>query len=137
MIKIQWKSFTDYDLTLEIDNGTDTVTTMTPAAQPFVTEIDDDNDMFTPIRYQTGTIGIVGTLAQMDQLVGDYPFERPVTLKASKNGTSLGVMWKGYVQSATYSQSWVSGNQELRISACCLYSRFRRPECVNLIICAC
>lgn len=115
MIKIQWKSFTDYDLTLEIDNGTDTVTTMTPAAQPFVTDIDDDNDMFTPIRYQTGTIGIVGTLAQMEQLVGDYPFERPVTLKASKNGTSLGVMWKGYVQSATYSQSWLSGNQELRI----------------------
>lgn len=115
MIKIQWKSFTDYDLTLEIDDGSNSVTSMTPAAQPFVTDIDDDSDMFTPVRYQTGTIGIVGTLAQMAQIVGSYPFDRPVTLKASKNGTSLGVMWKGYVQSATYSQSWVSGNQELRI----------------------
>lgn len=115
MIQIKWKSFTDYDLTLEIDDGDNTVTAMTPSATPFVTEIDDDDDMFTPIRYQTGMIGIVGTLSQMEQLVGNYPFERPVTLKVSKNGTSLGVMWKGYVQSATFSQSWIGGNQELSI----------------------
>lgn len=115
MIQIKWKSFTDYDLTLEIDDGSDTVTSMIPSATPFVTEIDDDSDMFTPIRYQTGNIGIVGTLSQMAQIVGNYPLERPVTLTASKNGTSLGVMWKGYVQSSTYSQSWIGVEQELHI----------------------
>jgi hypothetical protein len=115
MIQIKWKSFSDYDLTLEVDDGSNEVTPMTPSGVPFVTSGDDSQDMFTPIRYQTGRIGIVGTLSELEQLIGSYPLQRPVTLYVSKNGSTPAVMWSGYVQSATYSQSWHSQKQELTI----------------------
>ena len=115
MIRIQWKSFTGYDLRLDIDDGASAVTSMTPAAHPFITSGDDSQEMFAPIRFQTGSIGIIGTLSDMQHLVGSYPLERPVTLYASNSGAQPQVMWRGYVQSATYSQSWQSGRQEIRI----------------------
>ena len=115
MIKIQWKSFTGYDLTLEIDDGVQTVTNITPSATPFITQGDDSNDMFQPIRAQSGNIGIVATLAEFEQLVGNYPLQRPVTLKSSLNGASPVVQWRGYIQSAAYSQDWVGGNMEISV----------------------
>lgn len=115
MIKIQWKSFTDYDLVLEIDDGSETVTNLTPSAQPFITQGDDSNDMFQPIRAQSGNIGIVATLQEFEQLVGNYPLQRPVTLKSSKNGSQPVVQWKGYIQSAAYSQDWIGGNMEISV----------------------
>lgn len=115
MIKIAWKSFTDYDLVLEIDDGSETVANITPSAKPFVTQGDDSNDMFQPIRAQSGNIGIVATLAEFEQLVGNYPLQRPVTLKSLKNGTFPVVQWRGYIQSAAYSQDWIGGNMEISV----------------------
>ena len=115
MIQINWKSFHDHDLTLEIDDGSNVTTPMTPSANPFVTSGDDSQDMFTPIRYQTGSIGIVGTLSELEHLIGSYPLQRPVTLYVSQNGSTPEVVWKGFVQSATYSQSWHSEKQDISI----------------------
>jgi hypothetical protein len=91
--------------------------------------------MFTPIRYQTGRIGIVGTLNELEQLIGSYPLQRPVTLYVSKNGSTPAVMWRGYVQSATYSQSWHSQKQELTIPVVSLLGVLDnfRPESATFI----
>ena len=76
--------------TLNIGGGTGNAVPLKGGAQPFVTQEDDDDDQFTPIRTQSGYIRIIddgfaadGTTAfDWKDLVPDTDLSRPVTLTA-------------------------------------------------------
>ena len=72
------------------------------AATPIITEEDNNPDIFTPVRAQSGYISIVDTGQAHDGLAFDWhtllpeeALERPVVLKNSSTGT---VYWKGFIQ---------------------------------------
>ena len=67
---------------------------LTGAAVPFVTEEDDDDFAFKPVRLQTGYIGIVDlTGEQWKGLVSSSATDVPVTLY--RGG---GIVWEGFIQ---------------------------------------
>lgn len=118
MKEVQWKSFRNkYLYTLQIDDGTDSEIplSLTPSDRPFVTQVDDDEDLFKPIREQTGNIGILGEVSVMEDLLAASPSERPVTLIYETPTQEVGVAWKGYLQTAAFSQEWDKGPNSISI----------------------
>ena len=78
---------------------------LTGAAQPFVTQEDDDDDWFTPIRTQSGYLRIVdtgkdneGNAFDWRDLIPATDTSRPVTLTDADNE----VMWKGFIQAQNF-----------------------------------
>lgn len=103
--------------TLNIGSGDDDVA-LKGAAQPFVTQEDDDEDMFTPIRTQSGYLRIVddGSVAGFNwkDLVPLTAFGKPVALMAGST-----VVWQGYIQTQTFSGELYGGTQEREYPVIC------------------
>lgn len=116
MKTLSWQSLHGIDYVLSIDDGVsgDPVA-LVPSAQPFVTQTDSNEDLFTPLRPQTGNIGILGEVTDMEALLASSPVDRPVTLVASQGGNSLGTVWKGYLQTTSWSQDWDKGPNEISL----------------------
>ena len=116
MKTLSWQSLHGIDYVLSIDDGVsgDPVA-LVPSAQPFVTQTDSNEDLFTPLRPQTGNIGILGEVSDMEALLASSPVDRPVTLVASQGGNSLGTVWKGYLQTTSWSQDWDKGPNEISL----------------------
>lgn len=115
MKRISWQSRNRIDYVLDIVDGENEVTTLTPSAQPFVTQTDNSEDLFLPIRSQTGNIGILGEVADMEALLASSPEERLVTLTSYVHGTSQGTVWKGFLQTSAWSQDWDVGPNEISL----------------------
>lgn len=76
---------------------------LTGGANPFVTEEDDDEDFYVPIRTQSGKLGIiVNDLSMLRALMPTKATDRPVVLRTSTNV----VKWVGYIPGSQYSQPW-------------------------------
>jgi len=97
--------------TLNIGGGTGDAVPLKGGAQPFVTQEDDDDDQFTPIRTQSGYLRIVDdgyaadgvTAFDWKDLVPDTDLSRPVTLTAvDAQGNDLGTLWQGFMQAALW-----------------------------------
>ena len=116
MKTLSWQSLGGIDYVLSIDDGVsgDPVA-LVPSAQPFVTQTDSNEDLFTPLRPQTGNIGILGEVSDMEALLASSPVNRPVTLVASQGGNSLGTVWKGYLQTTSWSQDWDKDPNEISL----------------------
>jgi hypothetical protein len=90
-------------------------TALKPGASTFVTQEDDTEDVFTPIRTQTGYLRIVDDGKALDgvtafdwkSLIPTTDTSIPVTL--TKGGT---VMWQGFMQTQTFSGELYGGTQE-------------------------
>jgi hypothetical protein len=84
-------------------------TVLKGAAQPFVTEEDDTDDPFTPIRTQSGYIRILddGTF-NWRSLIPATDTSTPVTL--TRGGT---VVWQGFMQAQNFSGD-LYGNPQVR-----------------------
>lgn len=87
---------------------------LTGAAQPFVTEEDDDDDMFTPVRTQSGYLRIVdtgkdnaGNAFDWMQMAPSTDTDRPVTL--TKDGV---IMWEGFMQAQHFGSRLYESPQE-------------------------
>ena len=107
--KITFKSLrrgTVYVLT--IADGSSTVVNLTPSATPFETEVDSSEEFYTPIRSQSGNIEIVGEISDVEPLLSSDPASRLVTLEGTEGSTTT-LRWKGYLQTATFSQTWDKG----------------------------
>jgi hypothetical protein len=88
------------------------------AANPFVTQEDDDEDMFVPLRTQTGSLSIIddgygdgdnaGTPFDWHDLQPATATERPVTLRTSSGG----LRWQGYLQAQDFSGTLYGNPQE-------------------------
>lgn len=123
---ISFKSFrvgTSY--TLYIGGGSGEAIPLKGAAQPFVTQESDEEDMFMPVRTQSGYIRIVddGNDDNGDALGADWwkdllptnSTERPVRLIA--NGVT--VVWQGYIQSQNFSGTLYGNPQEREFPVQC------------------
>lgn len=93
--------------------------TLKGGAQPFETQEDDDEDMFTPIRTQSGHIRIVddgyavnanGVTVQYNwkELLPSVDTDRPVTL-TDGNGN---VVWQGFMQAQNFTGVLYGNPQE-------------------------
>ena len=113
--KITFKSLrrgTVYVLT--IADGNSTVVNLTPSATPFETEVDSSEEFYTPIRSQSGNIEIVGEISDVEPLLSSDPASRLVTLEGTEGSTTT-LRWKGYLQTATFSQTWDKGPLQISI----------------------
>lgn len=101
--------------TVNIGGGTGAAIPLKGGAEPFVTQEDDTDDMFTPIRTQSGYVRIVddgmdanGDAWDWKDLIPSTDTSRPVTLTAG--GTTL---WQGFMQAQDFG-SRLYGNPQVR-----------------------
>ena len=91
---------------IQIEDGSQDTTEMVAGPQPFVTDMDDDDDPFCPIRTMSGNIQIEGAVSDILDLVESQPKNRKVELRGhNSQGAPIGIVWQGFLQTRAYSQS--------------------------------
>ena len=128
--KIPFKSLragTDYTLNIWHDGYTGSPVVLKGGAQPFTTDEDGDEDMFKPIRTQSGYLRIVdddkgadgNTLATdwWKTMIPATDTDRPVTLTANNT-----VVWQGFMQSQSFSGVLYGNPQEREFPVTCALS---------------
>lgn len=87
---------------------TGTIISLTGAEVPFETSEDDDSDIFTPVRGQTGYLRIVTGNAQLlEELMPQNNMQHRVELhEIMPSGRSKGIKWNGWMQADCYEQPW-------------------------------
>lgn len=93
---------------LTIADGSNTVVNLVPSATPFVTDVDNSEEFFAPVRSQSGNIEILGEISDVEPLLSSDPASRLVTLNGTEGSTTT-LRWKGYLQTTTFSQTWDKG----------------------------
>ena len=117
--RIPFKSLrngTDYVVNIYDESGASAVT-LTGGAEPFTTQEDDTDDMFTPIRTQTGYLRLVDTgSVNWRDIMPQNDLQKPVTLTVA--GTAV---WQGFLQSQNYGGTLYGNPQERELPVqCCL-----------------
>ena len=108
---ITWKDIEDRTCVLTINDGSVATTELTPGENPFVTQTDDMDDIFQPIRSTTGNIGIViDSVDDVVSMIGRTPITTPVTLTVEGN-----VRWKGFLSCESFSQEWDRGPLDISL----------------------
>ena len=115
--------------TVNIGGGTGTPVALKGGAQPFATQEDDSEDMFQPIRTQTGYIRIVDdglaadgvTAFDWKDLIPATDTSRPVTVTTTSGGTTI-VHWQGFMQARTFNGTLYGNPQEREFPVQCLLS---------------
>ena len=123
--KIQFKSLragTDYTVNIYDGNYSGNPIPLKGGAEPFVTQEDDDEDMFLPVRTQSGYIRIVddgkdanGNTFNWKDLLPSTDVDRPVTLTAA-TGT---VLWHGFMQAQNFTGVLYGNPQEREFPVQC------------------
>ena len=125
---IKFKSLRSGTLyTVSIGGGTvDLTYNLKGAAQPFVTEEDSDEDMFTPIRTQTGYLRIIDDGKDADGFSFDWKdlipatdTSRPVTLSHVENNQTV-IDWQGFMQAQTFGGMLYGNPQEREFPIQCV-----------------
>ena len=100
-----------YAVNIYEQNYNGSVVQLTGAADPFVTQEDDDDDIFKPIRVQTGYLRVVdmdGTI--MESIIPSNNTEKLVRLYSgtfsSGSFTADTIKWQGFLQAQAYTQPW-------------------------------
>lgn len=108
---VQWKDLSERLCVLTIGDGQNGTSQFDAGAEPFVTDVQDDDDIFTPVRSGSGYLRVVVDEADdVSGLVGSSPLERPVVL------TVGGVTrWKGFLSCESFTQAWDKGPLELEL----------------------
>ena len=114
--------------TVNVGGGTGTAIALKGGSQPFTTQEDTDEDIFTPIRTQSGYLRIVddGKDANGNALEANWwkdlipatDTSRPVTLSHSEGGQTI-VDWQGFMQAQTFSGSLYGDPQEREFPVQC------------------
>ena len=95
-------------------------TELTGGAQPFVTQEDDTEDVFTPVRTQTGYLRIVDTGVNTFDWKSLIPAtDTSITVKLKKGAS---VMWQGFIQTQTFSGDLYDNPQEREYPVQCALS---------------
>ena len=84
------------------------IVTLKGAPQPFVTQENNDDDIFTPVRTQTGYLRVVLTADQsslLEQIIPANNTEKMVKLTHTENNATV-VDWQGFMQTRVFSQPW-------------------------------
>ena len=124
MRRINFKTHpSERSYTLTVQDGSENIIDMVGGSSPITTQMDDSDDPFTPVRTQSGYINLVGAVGDIDALVSAAPKDRKVELFC---GSTL--VWRGFLQCVTYSQSWDAAPLEISIpiaSPLAILSSFR------------
>lgn len=114
---------TDYRLCIWDQTGEEQVE-LIPAAEPFVTQEDDDEDAFAFIRTQTGSIKVVDTGdVNWRSIMPSNDLEKPVTLEVLNTP-----VWVGYLQSESYGGELYGNPQEREFAVQCPLSVLRAVQ---------
>ena len=115
--------------TVHIGGGTGAEVPLKGGTQPFMTQEDDSDDMFVPVRTQSGYIRIVDdgyaaddvTAFDWKDLLPKTNTERPVTLTTTSGATTT-VHWQGFMQSQAFSGILYGNPQEREFPVQCVLS---------------
>ena len=114
--QIKFKSFLGTSYVLSIYDSSysasGTITQLTGAANPFETSEDKDQDIYKPIRNQSGYIRFIAESASViTQMMPTNPISRPVVLRDGSNN----ICWAGFLSNEQYSQDWEPCPYEVEI----------------------
>lgn len=82
------------------------------APEPFVTNENDSDDPFEPIRGQTGKIGFIGTVSQLEAIIPMNNTEKLVRLydgtynSTTQTFTENAIRWQGFLCAEALTQPW-------------------------------
>jgi hypothetical protein len=116
--------------TVNIGGGTGNAIPLKGAAQPFSTQEDATDDMFTPMRLQSGYLRIIddgyddnGNAFDWHDLIPATDTSRPIALTGvDAGGNSLGVLWQGFMQAQTFSGELYAYSQVREFPVQCILS---------------
>ena len=98
-------------VTIHDENYSGAVSALTGSDNPFVTEENDDDSLFEPVRGQTGHIEIKTDDSNLlANIMPANSLSRYVTLT---NTTTNALLWQGYMQPQMFSQEWSGANRVL------------------------
>lgn len=112
------RSETLYAVNIHDSNYSGTAVTLTGASNVVTIEEDDSDDMFTPIRRQSGYINIYddGTINWLS-IIPMSSTSRPVTITAGNS-----VVWQGFLQPQTFAGQLYGDPQVRQLPVCCALS---------------
>lgn len=114
--------------TVNIGGGSGAAVPLKGGSQPFVTQEDASEDMFTTIRTQSGYLRIVddgldanGNAFDWKDLIPATDTSRPVTLTHQSGGATV-IDWQGFMQAQTFSGVLYGNPQEREFPVQCVLS---------------
>lgn len=97
---------------------------LTGADRPFEVAEDDSDNMFIPVRKQSGYINIVDTgNVDWESIIPSTSTSRPVTVTKDAS-----VIWQGYLQPQTFAGELYGNPQTRRLPVCCMLSVLERYD---------
>lgn len=90
------------------------------SANPFETQEDDNEDIFTPVRIQTGYFRFLDSNGSlMEEIIPSNNTERMIQLLRGtyRNGSFVGnvICWQGFLQARAYTQPWEENSNIVEI----------------------
>lgn len=140
MWSVIFQNLKGHDCWITIKNGneqTSTANSLTPSVRPFEIEIDDSDDVFTPVRTSSGNIGIIINRVLKDgsvldssntirEIINAIPRDRPVKFRCDDK-----VVWQGFVKSESYEHNLFAVSEEFSIP---VISSLKALESINVSI---
>lgn len=119
--EVSWtsKSGGDYRLAIFDDAWHGGIVRLNAAAHPFVTEEDEDEDFFLPIRIQRGQLNLLDTGFDLDGGEFDWTDILPTHARSRKVELvhNMRVVWRGWLEPGTYSGEFGQYPQDRSYSA--------------------
>ena len=123
--KIPFTSFGGDQYEVRIGGAAQDIT-LIGGAKPFITEEDDDEDFFMPVRLQHGMIRIVdngmdanGNAFDWRDMIPTTATSNTVVLYKKTGANSWSTMWLGYLKPETYSGKYLQNPQERAFPVVC------------------
>lgn len=122
-----------YRVDIYQEGYTGNIVTLLAGSSPFNTEEDNNPDLFTPIRTQSGTLSIVtklpdGSMLKAQDILPSNNTDCPVQLVELNDGEEE-VVWQGFLSCEAYSQDYIGIAQELSLSLISVLEAMDSVEC--------
>lgn len=96
------------------DGGQSWPVQLVGAATPFVTDEDNSDDFFEPVRSQTGVINVVDEGGElMKTILPAHNLDHPVRLMMIHEDGTEEAMWQGFMSCETYTQPYIERPTEI------------------------
>jgi len=122
-----------YRVDIYQEGYTGSIVTLLPGRSPFNTEEDNNPDLFTAIRTQSGTLSVVtklsdGSMLKAQDILPSNNTDCPVQLVELYDGEEE-VVWQGFLSCEAYSQDYIGIAQELSLSLISVLEAMDSVEC--------
>ena len=122
-----------YRVDIYQEGYTGSLVTLLAGSSPFNTEEDNNPDLFTPIRTQSGTLSVVtklpdDSMLKAQDILPANNTDCPVVLVELNDGEEE-VVWQGFLSCEAYSQDYIGIAQELSLSLISVLEAMDSVEC--------